>query len=237
MTIISLHPRSGGTGPRQVFAPRGVLSVVGYFQSQLRSARPTRQGWLSEVPAHRREVSHEHQGTDNVRHVIESAGDSTQLRGARENSPWAIQLTCRRKPKGTTACWKRRDVPKARTGGCGKARVIRRRLHCLNFRFQRWNQHIPRNRAWRGHRLTADFAVVPGTLGRWAEANEASQGTERSAYVALFQLRFENMGSPSGRESYGDGALVVVRGRESRPHGEGGQVSKDCQHARGARDA
>ena len=72
--------------------------------------------------------------------------------------------------------------------------------------------------------------VAAGPLGRWAEANEASQGTERSAYVALLQLMLENMGSPTGREPYGDGALVVVRGRESRPHGEGGQVSNDRQH-------
>jgi hypothetical protein len=33
-----------------------------------------------------------------------------------------------------------------------------------------------------------------------------------------------NSGSPTGRESYGDGAPVVVRGRESLLHGEGGQV-------------
>src|SRR6266567_6847254 len=40
-----------------------------------------------------------------------------------------------------------------------------------------------------------------------------------------------NAGSPKGRESYGDGGLVVVAGvapcqggRESRPQGEGGQV-------------
>jgi hypothetical protein len=39
------------------------------------------------------------------------------------------------------------------------------------------------------------------------------------------------MGSPTGRESYGDGGLVVVAGvtpgqggREGRPQGEGGQV-------------
>jgi hypothetical protein len=32
------------------------------------------------------------------------------------------------------------------------------------------------------------------------------------------------MGSPKGREFYGDGVLVVVRGRESRLHGEGEQV-------------
>jgi hypothetical protein len=33
-----------------------------------------------------------------------------------------------------------------------------------------------------------------------------------------------NAGSATGRESYGDGVLVVVRARESRVHGEGGQV-------------
>ena len=31
-------------------------------------------------------------------------------------------------------------------------------------------------------------------------------------------------GSPSGREPHGDRASLVVRGRESRPHGEGRQV-------------
>ena len=33
-----------------------------------------------------------------------------------------------------------------------------------------------------------------------------------------------NAGSPTGREPYGDGVLVVVSGGESPPHGEGGQV-------------
>ena len=32
-------------------------------------------------------------------------------------------------------------------------------------------------------------------------------------------------GSPKGREPYGDRVPVVVRGRESRPHGEGEQVA------------
>jgi hypothetical protein len=41
----------------------------------------------------------------------------------------------------------------------------------------------------------------------------------------------ENSGSPTGREPYGDGVPVVVRVRESRTHGEGGQV--DLMTARG----
>jgi hypothetical protein len=136
----------------------------------------------------------------------------------------------------TIACWKRRDGRKACMAACGKARVIGRRLHCLNSRTERCS-HIPRNHAWRGHRVTADYVIAAGPLDRWAGANEASQRAERSAYVTLPQLMLENMGSPTGREPYGDGALVVVRGRESRPHGEGGQVSDDQQCRRGTRDA
>ena len=157
-------------------------------------------------------------------------------KGTREMDLWASQLTRRRKPMRTIACWKRRESRKACTAAYGKARVIWRRLHCLNSRTQRCS-HVPRNHAWRGHRLTADYVVAAGPLGRWADANEVSQGAERSAYVTLSRLMHGNMGSPTGREPYGDGALVVVRGRESRPHGEGGQVSIDRQHARGTRDA
>jgi hypothetical protein len=175
--------------------------------------------------------------SDHVRHVTGHLSDSTQLRGARERCPWAIQLTRRRKPERTTACWRSRDALKTCRVMRGEARVIRRKLHCLNSRFQRCNTHSLRNHVWRSHRLTAVFTVAAGALGRWAGANEASQGTERSAYVTLHQLMSGNMGSPTGREPHGDGALVVVRGRESRPHGEGGQVSNDRQHVRGARDA
>src|SRR5690348_11677934 len=46
-----------------------------------------------------------------------------------------------------------------------------------------------------------------------------------------------NAGSPTGRESYGDGGLVVVAGvttcqgvRESRTQGEGGQVIRHNSH-------
>lgn len=151
--------------------------------------------------------------------------------------PWVIQLTLRRKPMGTIACWKSRHCLKACRERRGKTCVIRRMLYCVNFSVQRCKPHIPRNHAWRGHRLTAAYVVTAGTLGRRAEANEASQGYERSAYVTLVQLTSENMRSPKGREPYGDGVPVVVRDRESRSHGEGGQVSSECQHKGGTRDA
>ena len=45
-------------------------------------------------------------------------------------------------------------------------------------------------------------------------------GLNRARHVR----RQGNSRSPVGREPHGDGAPIVVRGRESRPHGEGGQV-------------
>src|SRR5260370_10239542 len=39
----------------------------------------------------------------------------------------------------------------------------------------------------------------------------------------------KNARSPNGREPHGDGAPVVVRGRESRPQGKGGQVDRSSR--------
>ena len=44
--------------------------------------------------------------------------------------------------------------------------------------------------------------------------------------TVLNVVRARNAGSPTGGNPHGDGVPVVVRGRESRPHGEGGQVSE-----------
>jgi hypothetical protein len=68
-------------------------------------------------------------------------------------------------------------------------------------------------------------------LERGATPSEGVQGDEWAAYVTLRRTTRTNAGSPTGRESYGDGGLVVVAGvttgrggRESRPQGEAGQV-------------
>jgi hypothetical protein len=62
--------------------------------------------------------------------------------------------------------------------------------------------------------------------------SEGIQGDEWGAYVTLLCTAGTNAGSPAGREPYGDGVLVVVAGvtpgqggRESRPQGEGAQVT------------
>jgi hypothetical protein len=81
--------------------------------------------------------------------------------------------------------------------------------------------------------------------GRRAAGSEPAQGDGpgRLRHARHVQ-RKGNAGSPTGREPYGDGGFVVVvgvtpdrGGRESRPQGEGTQVSIDHQGWRGMRNA
>ena len=69
-------------------------------------------------------------------------------------------------------------------------------------------------------------------LERGAMPSEGIEGDEWAAYVTLGRTTGTNAGSPTGREPYGDGVLIVVvgvathhGGRESRPQGEGAQVA------------
>jgi hypothetical protein len=87
--------------------------------------------------------------------------------------------------------------------------------------------YIPRHSVLRrGHRdrATRMSSLEPST--RWAMGHRPIQGGERGTYVALDTSSTTGMWDrPPRREAQGDGAAVVLRGRESRPHGEGRQVS------------
>ena len=63
--------------------------------------------------------------------------------------------------------------------------------------------------------------------GQWAVSprKEADKAPPSREYVRLL----ENVGSPTGCEPYGDGASIVVSGRESRLQGEGRQVFETLQ--------
>ena len=87
--------------------------------------------------------------------------------------------------------------------------------------------YIPRHSVLRrGHcdRAAISSSLEPST--RWAMGHRPIQGGERGTYVALDTSSTAGMWDrPTRREAQGDGAAVVLRGRESRPHGEGRQVS------------
>lgn len=70
--------------------------------------------------------------------------------------------------------------------------------------------------------------------------NNGIQGDEWGAYVTLERMTLTNVGSPTGRESYGDRGPVVVAGvtpcqgrRETRLQGEGVQVIGHQQDRKG----
>jgi len=67
-------------------------------------------------------------------------------------------------------------------------------------------------------------------LERGAMPSEGIEGGEWGAYVALLRTARTNMGSPTGRELYGDGGLVVVAGVTTGR--EGGRA---VHRAKGAR--
>jgi hypothetical protein len=85
--------------------------------------------------------------------------------------------------------------------------------------------HIHRHGMYGRCRWDRTVRVAPFELSpHRTTANEVVQGVERGTYVTLGRSIRPNTGSPTGREAQGDGVAVVVRGRESRPHGEGPQV-------------
>ena len=60
-------------------------------------------------------------------------------------------------------------------------------------------------------------------------SSEDIQGDEWGAYVTLLRTTGTNAGSPTGREPYGDGVLIVVAGVTSR-RGDGNTVHRAKEH-------
>ena len=86
--------------------------------------------------------------------------------------------------------------------------------------------YIPRaQRLRRGRRDRATQSSSLEPSARRAVRNERTQGDGPGTYVALETSSTVGMWDhPPRREAQGDGAAVVLRGRESRPPGEGRQV-------------
>jgi hypothetical protein len=87
--------------------------------------------------------------------------------------------------------------------------------------------YIPRHSvSCRGYRDRAAKSSSSEPSTRWAMGRRPIQGSGRGTYVALDTSSTKGMWDrPPRREAQGDGAAIVLRGRESRPHGEGRQVS------------
>ncbi len=118
--------------------------------------------------------------------------------------------------------------------GCRGTRVIWRKLDCLNPNLQTMQRSVCRKDACdRHHALRRLSSLAVATFGVWrrcpVRAIKEMSGTPTSrSDVQQGRTRDQS----SGREPQGDGVLVVVvgvashqGGRESRPQGEGAQVT------------
>ena len=142
-----------------------------------------------------------------------------------------------RKTKGKYSTSGKRPMGEVVDPMLRKTRSVWLKLNCLNSSFQ---GVMPPQRK---QRPKSSCRCIPESFGCSGNTSARHRMPARHFKEAngepnpIYHVQLvRNAGSPKGRESYGDGALVVVRGRESRPHGEGGQVLTESSMA-GVRDA
>src|SRR5688500_13282911 len=134
------------------------------------------------------------------------------------------RLTRWRTPEGTTAWRKSRRHGKTPKGPSGDAPGIRGKLDGRTPNLQEW--HGPHaataseSRALRSGPMPDCGRLLPPERRCPVRAFKGMSGAPTSRSNVQHH---RNAGWPKGRESQGHGVLVVVRGRESRLHGEGGQ--------------
>jgi hypothetical protein len=114
--------------------------------------------------------------------------------------------------------------------------VIWRKLDCLNPNLQKMQcvasaGKTPVTGAAPCTGLEALWCTLRGAGRSPARGFKEMNGAPKSRSIRMTET---NVGSPKGREPYGDGGPVVVAGvttcqggRESRPQGKGGQVTGD----------
>lgn len=118
-----------------------------------------------------------------------------------------------------------------------KTRSVRLKFDCLNSSFQgvMSSQRIQRLKSF--CRCIPEFFCCSGNIpARHRMPTRHFKGAKGEPNPTYYVQLARNAGSPKGREPYGDGAPIVVRGRESRLHGEGGQVLVEF-NIEGVRDA
>jgi hypothetical protein len=88
--------------------------------------------------------------------------------------------------------------------------------------------------------LMSHVVMVDGVIpsDRWTAGSKPAQGAKTGHLSrARYVLGTRTTGSPTGREPYGDGAPIVVRGWESQLQGKGGQEVRQPRKGRNARCA
>jgi hypothetical protein len=220
----AFHPTDAGTGQGAVISPL-LANIALHGMEAALGVQRTRAGGIK---GHRAVVRY----ADDVRHITVSEIPVTDGRGPEEMTSGSPAYLAA-KAQGDRSMPRTRVRPAGAYGRDPQDPRDRVKAVLPEPEFPAMQAYIPRSRRLsRGRRDRAMKSSSPEPSARRAVANEATQGDPPGTYVALYVSPTGNVGSPTGREPYGDGASVVVRGRESRPHGEGRQVASTPQAVR-----
>jgi hypothetical protein len=164
--------------------------------------------------------------------------------GTRRNVSGSANLPGTERGRGQEHAGKAGTEDQTRKSVSRKTRVAWQKLHCLKSSPTRFSRRPAGARQKDG-----DFSLRTACVGgRCPRRGQPQPPRGRGASKGLVQrtnglpkrrsdVSYRgSKGSPTGREPYGDGAPIVVCGRESRPPGKGGQVIGRPVH-RGTRDA
>lgn len=171
-------------------------------------------------------LSFEARYADAVRHITRRWIPFAERRGLEETTlgPTAYLAA---KAKGDSSMPTKRERPEDAHGRVPQGPRDRVRTALFEPQPPAMQADIPRHSvSGRGRCDRATLQPSPEPSTRWAMGSNPIQGGGRGTYVALDTSSTMGMWDrPPRREAQGDGAAVVLRGRESRPHGEGRQVS------------
>jgi retron-type reverse transcriptase len=204
----SLEPRNAGTPQGGVISPILANLFLHYaFDAWMMRTHPT-------VPFERY--------ADDVRHITRRWIPFAERRGLEDMPPGPTAYPAA-KVKGDRSMPSKRERSEDADDPVPQGPRDTVRTELFEPQPPTMQAYIPRHSVLRrGHRdrATKSSSLEPST--RWAMGHRPIQGGERGTSVALDTSSTTGMWDrPTRREAQGDGAAVVLRGRESRPHGEG----------------
>jgi hypothetical protein len=220
---IELKPTDEGTPQGGALSPLLANVALHGLETHLRAAFPAtlygngtaRQGWKPLVIRY----------ADDVRHITRRSIPFAERRGSEGETSGSTAYPAAKAKRDRSMPLKRGRSKDADGRASRDPRdMVKARL--LEPESPAMQAYIPRaQRLWRGRRDRATQSSSLESSARRAVSSELTQGGGPGTYVALETSSTVGMWDhPPRREAQGDGAAVVLRGRESRLPGEGRQV-------------
>jgi len=212
-----LHPADEGTPQGGVISPL-LLNIALHEMEDALGVTHDRRGQITSTRALVRYA-------DDVRHITRCQIPFTERRGTEELTSGST-ANLMAKAKGNSSMSVKRERTEDVYGLVlqDPRDMVKTKLpEPQSPAMQAYILRLPRLK--RSHHDRAAKSSSPEASAWWAVRNDRTQGDGRGTYVVLETSDIEGIWDrPTRREAQGDGAAVVLSGRESRLHGEGRQV-------------